>query len=210
MRVCLGANTSAWYDADGRHWFGPYSQAASLATFSAWEMRPATRNQSRRRCTALGRSCLQAVRSCDWLPGSSPRPCRPLVPVHIATPRIVGHASRERIAKPAERAVAWLVFFVRACLTSTFHGGFSCLVFSRPSSCPCSSLRAWAAPKGWTSARNRPLLLASRVDRVPGAISGQAPASVCLAVPSSAVRLGRLRNSASTAALRPRPDPARL
>src|SRR6266566_687614 len=72
MRVCLGANTSARYDADGRHWFGPYSQAASSATFSAWEMRPATRDQSRRRCTAPGRSCLQAVRSCDWLPGSNP------------------------------------------------------------------------------------------------------------------------------------------
>src|SRR3989441_4204960 len=100
-----------------------------------------------------------------------------------------------------------------------YHGGFSCLASLRPSSCHCSSRRAWASPKGRTSARNRairrlsfprPLLLASRVERVPGVISGQALASVCLAVPSSAVRLGRPRNSALTAAVLPRPDPARL
>src|SRR5882672_3979740 len=67
MRACWGANTSKRYAGDGRHWFEPYSPAASSATFSAWEIDPATRDQSRRKFMAQGRSCSQAVSCFDWL-----------------------------------------------------------------------------------------------------------------------------------------------
>src|SRR2546427_4763048 len=73
MRVCWDANTSPPSAGDGRQWFGRSSQAACSATFSGWEISPATRDQSRRRFTARGRFSSQAVSCFDWLPANNSR-----------------------------------------------------------------------------------------------------------------------------------------